>query len=171
MLPDMRTKPPVGMRTPMPVEPRFWKKVDKSGECWLWTGARASNGYGHLWVGGRFGKQVAAHRLSYEMHHGPVPDGYFVCHKCDVKACVRPDHLEAGPPAKNSRDAVDRGLFPKTNPKARKLSDEQIATARERYLRGEVSLRALGAEYGVSHRAFRIYFPKGIRRPGQRVKG
>ena len=70
---------------------RFWSKVDKSGECWEWTGSLSPEGYGRISVGGR---PMYAHRLSCEDAHGPIPDGYTVDHLCRVRKCVRPDHLE-----------------------------------------------------------------------------
>lgn len=70
---------------------RFWSKVDKSGDCWLWT-ASTENGYGRFWVGG--GKRVMAHRYAYEELVGPIPDGHDLDHKHTCpRTCVRPDHL------------------------------------------------------------------------------
>lgn len=68
----------------------FWRKVDKSGECWLWTGARHSTGYGSFTIAGR---QQLAHRVAYFASHGAVPDGLEIDHSCRNKRCVRPDHL------------------------------------------------------------------------------
>lgn len=92
-------------RARRPVEERFWSKVDKSGPCWLWTGATLKDGYGNLKVGGR---TVQAHRLSWEMHHGAEPSGQ-VCHTCDNPSCVRPDHLFVGDQADNMRDMAAKG--------------------------------------------------------------
>lgn len=76
----------------VPLDIRFWQKVDKSAGCWLWTGAQHPAGYGHIKIAG---KVEAAHRVSYEMAHGPIPDGLVIDHLCRVPACVNPDHLEA----------------------------------------------------------------------------
>lgn len=89
----------------------FWSKVDRNGPvpdyaphlgpCWLWTGARNSTGY--ALVGDGQGHVVCSHRVSYEMHVGPIPDGLEVDHLCRVKNCVNPHHLEAVTPLVNTR--------------------------------------------------------------------
>lgn len=80
----------------------FWARVNKTADCWLWTGP--TNGrYG------RVGRRTYAHRMSYELHHGRIPQGMFVMHTCDVTRCVNPAHLELGTPADNIQDAVAKG--------------------------------------------------------------
>lgn len=71
---------------------RFWSKVDKSGDCWLWTAGCFDSGYGAFQVSG---KCVRAHKFSYELARGPVPVGRQLDHLCRNVRCVRPDHLEA----------------------------------------------------------------------------
>ncbi len=98
--------------------PRFWKNVHRaSGDaCWEWKAtrkmhtacsARGGTGYGHFMVSDA--KRVQAHRYSYELHFGPIPEGMFVMHKCDNPPCVRPDHLELGTPKDNMQDAIRKG--------------------------------------------------------------
>lgn len=87
---------------------RFWPKVQKTETCWLWTGAKNDAGYGKLWDY-EYGAPRAAHRLAWEMEHGAIPDGLFLCHHCDTPTCVRPDHMFVGTQFDNMRDAARKG--------------------------------------------------------------
>lgn len=94
----------------MSVTERFWAKVDRNGPlpahrpdlgpCWLWTAGHNGQGYGQLRMPGH--QNIYAHRLSHEMHSGPIPDGYEVDHLCRVTQCVNPLHLEAVTPKENT---------------------------------------------------------------------
>lgn len=84
-------------------EPRFWAKVDKSGDCWLWTDALSEKGYGTFSVGRSSRKR--AHVWSYELEHGPLPSGSRLDHRCHVKHCVRPKHLR---PVTNKQNLENR---------------------------------------------------------------
>lgn len=80
---------------------RFWAKVRKSDRCWIFTGTLAGFGHGHFWTGRRMER---AHRISWLLSNGPIPEKMCVCHRCDVPACVRPDHLFLASKADNARD-------------------------------------------------------------------
>jgi len=93
-----------------PIEERFWARVKKTSKgCWLFGGDSFGNKYGQLAIGGKYGGHTTAHRYSYELHIGEIPRGKFICHKCDVRNCVNPDHLYAGDHEDNTKDIVDRG--------------------------------------------------------------
>lgn len=89
------------------ISERFWAKVDKSDECWVWTAAESGHdGYGGFDVNGRW---VRASRVSWELAHGPIQTGLHVLHKCDNPPCVRPDHLFLGTQLDNIRDRDQKG--------------------------------------------------------------
>jgi len=86
---------------------RFWKKVDKSGDCWLWISGRdRPGGYGQFSCAG---KQIRAHRYSWELHNGSIPEGLWVLHRCDNPPCVNPAHLFIGDRKANMDDAAAKG--------------------------------------------------------------
>ena len=88
---------------------RFWSRVNKTATCWLWLAARQSQGYGVLRINcvrGSQGVLVYAHRVSYELTKGKIPDGLELDHLCRVRHCVNPDHLEAVSGDENIRRGI-----------------------------------------------------------------
>lgn len=101
---------------------RFWRFVEKTDSCWIWNGGKNA-GYGIFSKGN---KSRIAHRVSYEMHFGPIPENTEVCHRCDNPSCVRPDHLFLGTAKDNSDDKFSKGRQRYTGPK----SKEEVARIR-----------------------------------------
>jgi hypothetical protein len=85
---------------------RFSRRVDTSGDCWVWTGPMTRHGYGRFYVNGA---EHPAHRWIYEEILGPLPKGLLVCHRCDNPACVRVSHLFSGTAKENTEDMIAKG--------------------------------------------------------------
>jgi len=136
-------------------EDRFWAKVEKGAlpdACWLWTAARDRDGYGAWFPRPR--ASWKAHRYSWTLRNGEIPEGLCVCHKCDVPSCVNPDHLFLGTRVENNadRDAKGRtvaGSSPgEKNPNA-KLDEESVRAIRAAFAAGELR-SSLSRRFSVS---------------------
>ena len=128
-------------------EQRFWEKVfvQSEDECWEWQAGGGD--YGRIQIDGR---GASAHRFSYEIHNGPIPEGMFVCHACDNPGCVNPGHLFLGTQADNMADKVNKGRQA-SGPRNgnSKLTWDDIENIRANAM--NLTLVELGELFGVSH--------------------
>lgn len=127
---------------------RFFENIKKEKGCWVWTGLKNKQGYGRMTIKK---KDKLAHRFSWEMYFGDIPDGMFVCHKCDNPPCVNPKHLFVGTRFDNARDMVSKGRNRddkgSKHPSA-KLTEEQVLLIRKRLEAGEMQIN-LAKEFNV----------------------
>jgi hypothetical protein len=128
---------------------RFWAKVDKTDGCWLWTGCIAPTGYGQI-MNPDTRVAMSAHRVSWELHFGQIPDGLFVLHRCDVRACVRPDHLFLGTNADNMTDKTQkrRHSFGESHPLSR-LTESDVRAIHAEWEAGGTTQRAIADRFGI----------------------
>lgn len=120
----------------------FWRRVvkEEGNGCWMWQGKPGTHGYGTF-------RQVLAHRKAFELQYGPVPPGMFVCHRCDVKLCVRPEHLFMGSHNDNMADHSRKGRHP-----LRRLTEAQVLELRALRAQG-MTQRECAKRAGITQRA------------------
>lgn len=134
-------------------EQRFWNNVQKSEGCWIWLGSKDSSGYGTFKIKGT---NISAHRFSWIVHFGAIPDGMNVLHDCptgDNPACVNPEHLWTGTHEQNMQDMSKKmrhHVFTgETNVNA-KLTKEKVASMRAERCELGTSYKELGIKFGVT---------------------
>lgn len=153
---------------------RFFSKVQQGhpDQCWLWIAARDKDGYGRFFLNGQTRR---AHRVSYEIVHGPIPDELETLHSCDNPPCVNPNHISVGTSLDNSQDCIQKGrhiwttnpercprghahylygqvvcsLPGETNPAA-KLTEVQVIAIRAAHAEGQFNYRQIATCYGVT---------------------
>jgi hypothetical protein len=132
---------------------RLEKFTIKGESCWIWTGVTNGRGYGKFYVTNSL--HYLAHRVSWYLVNGKIPDGKFLLHTCDNPRCVNPDHLHLGTQTDNMRDMCQKGRHVSwdssgENNGAAKLTKKQVDEMRLIYAQGGSSYRKLMIRYGIS---------------------
>lgn len=138
---------PKGIYKKPSLEERFWSRVQKTENCWLWTGTKIT-GYGNIKIKK---KNYLAHRISWILHKGKLSDTIQVLHTCDIKNCVNPKHLFLGTQADNMKDMVkkNRSLKGEKNYHA-KLTETKVKTIRELYTSKEMTQTEIAKLFGIT---------------------
>src|SRR5205814_9757115 len=131
---------------------RFFKYVRKTKHCWFWIGNRTKDGYGRFRLNGR---DHASHRASWMLFKGQIKKGYDICHKCDIKPCIKPSHLFQGTRKDNMQDASKKGRLnvPHTNHQGEnhsgaKLTNREVLKIYSQ--KGKVPHKKLAKDFKVS---------------------
>jgi hypothetical protein len=127
-------------------------KEDDNG-CWIWQKSKDNHGYGMV-RDPRSSRSEKAHRVSYRMFVGDIPEGKSVCHSCDVRACVNPDHLYCGTAKDNMRDAVERGRLSKKRTTLTPEQKKQIVILKE----GGATKIEIAEAFGVCQQVVQKYW-------------
>lgn len=149
--------PAIGTLTPKHID-KFWSKINKNGTvpdhapdlgaCWEWMGGGNGKGYGQMRVNYR---QVATHKIAWELTNGEIPPGLWLLHKCDNRACCNPDHLLLGTVKDNTTDMIEKGRrhtglgLPRHH-----VTADEVETIRARHASG-TKKAVLAREFNVSH--------------------
>lgn len=136
------------------IKERFESKyrVNQETGCWEWTAGVDRDGYGRLGVAG---SMALAHRVSYELYKGPIPEGLQALHTCvGNRACVNPDHLYLGTPGDNTKDKLAQGRQPRgSDAGPSKLTELQVIEIRELYALGKYTQECIAKMFGVRQMA------------------
>jgi len=135
----------------MTIESRFWNNVPmrEEGKCWNWHGAKLKDGYGQIKIAG---SPVQAHRLSWSMINGEIPEGMVIRHTCDNPSCVNPAHLLIGTHKDNIADKYARGRNPSqvgSDNNCSKLTESDVASIKDRLSIGERQ-RDIAEAFGIT---------------------
>ena len=142
-----RLRPQNNPLSSVEVERRFWSKVKRGEHCWDWIGRKDKDGYG-------FFRRGKAHRFSWTLHIGDIPEGLCVLHHCDNPACVRPGHLFLGTQEDNMKDMAKKGRARNVpqfgNKYNAKISFTEAQEIRKRYALGGITQQLLALDYGIT---------------------